>query len=135
MRRTFILKEDRNATALYAFLKANWRAMAEQGKPLAVDVHEHKDKRSVEANKYYWALLRFIASNAWLDGKRYSDEAWHEWAKREYVGLVDLPGGGTIGASTTALNVSEFAEYLRKVEQYATEELGLDLPANPKDLI
>lgn len=133
MHRTFILRDDRAANALYATLKANWRAMAEQGKPLAVEVREHKDKRSAAANRYYWSLLRFIAGNAWLAGKRYGDEAWHEHFKRTHLGLIDLPGGGTIGISTASLNVSEFADYIRKVEQYATNELGLELPANPRD--
>lgn len=135
MRRTFILREERNKAALYATLDANWRAMAEQGKPLAVDVHEHKDKRSVEANKYYWTLLRFIASNAWLDGKRYSDEAWHEHFKQAMIGYEELPNGKQMGISTTKLNVSEFADYLRNIEQYAAGELGLELPANPRDLL
>lgn len=135
MRRTFILREERNKAALYATLDANWRAMAEQGKPLAVDVHEHKDKRSVEANKYYWTLLRFIASNAWINGRQYSDEAWHEMFKGEFLGYEDLPNGNRKPISSTVLNVSEFADYLRKIEQYATGELGLELPANPRDLL
>lgn len=135
MRRTFILLEDRNATSLYAFLKANWRAMAEQGKPLAVDVHEHKDKRNHEQNKHYWKLLQFIALNAWVDGRRFDDEVWHQQFRRWFLGLVDLPDGTTIGISTTTLNVSEFAQYVRQVEQYATGELGLELPANPRDLL
>lgn len=33
--RTFILKEDMNAQALWAFLRQNWKAMAAAGKPLA----------------------------------------------------------------------------------------------------
>lgn len=135
MRRTFILKEERYAAALYAFLKANWRAMADDGKPLAVEVREHKDKRSVEANKYYWQLLKFIAGNAWIGGKQYSDEAWHEMFKGEFLGYEDLPNGKKSPISSTKLNVAEFAEYLRSVEQYAAVELGLELPANPRDLM
>lgn len=135
MRRTFILRDDRNATALYAFLKANWRAMADQDKPLAVEIREHKDKRSVEANKYYWQLLKFIAGNAWINGKQYSKEAWAEHFKQSMIGYEELPSGKQIGISTTTLNVAEFAEYLRNIEQYATTELGLEIPANPRDLM
>lgn len=135
MRRTFILREERNKAALYATLDANWRAMAEQGKPLAVDVHEHKDKRSVEQNKYLWQLLTFISGNAWIDGRQYSKEAWAENFKMKLLGYEELPNGKQIGISTTKLNVSEFADYLRNIEQYATGELGLELPANPRDLM
>jgi hypothetical protein len=135
MRRTFILKEERNAESLYAFLKANWRAMAEQGTPLAVEVSEYKEKRNNEQNKHYWKLLQFIAGNAWINGRRFDDEIWHQQFRRWFLGLVDLPDGKTVGISTTSLNVSEFAAYVKQIERYATEELGLALPANPKDLI
>lgn len=135
MRRTFVLQEERNATALYAFLKANWRAMAEQGRPLAVEVCEYKEQRTPEQNKYLWRLLGFIERNAWIDGRRYSDEVWHEQFKGDFIGFEDMPNGKKKPISTTKLNVSEFADYLRNIEQYATGELGIELPANPRDLL
>lgn len=46
MLRTFVLRADTHAQQLYAFLKANWRAMADQDRPLAVIIQEHKAKRS-----------------------------------------------------------------------------------------
>lgn len=60
-----------------------------------------------------------------VDGRRYSDEVWHEQFKRVLIGLVDLPGGAKAGESTTKLNVSEFAEYVTKVTAYAATELGV----------
>jgi hypothetical protein len=60
-----------------------------------------------------------------VDGKRFSDEVWHEQFKRVFLGLVDLPGGAKAGESTTKLNVSEFAEYVTKVTAYAATELGV----------
>ena len=135
MLKHFILRDERSCASLYAFLKANWQAMAKDGKPLAVQVSEYKQKRNSDQNRYYWQLLRFIADNAWIDGRQYSDEAYHEFYKRKFIGLEELPGGAQVGISTTKLSVSEFADYIRKIEFDADTELGLMLPANPRDLI
>ena len=108
--RQFVLREETQCRALYAYLRHNWPAMAAQGKPLAVTVAEHKDKRHDQQNRLYWALLKQVSEQAMVDGKRYSDEVWHEQFKRVLLGLVDLPGGQKAGESTTKLNVSEFAE-------------------------
>lgn len=123
--RTFILHGDSQAAALEAFLRANRAACAADGEPLEVIVCKHKEKRRNVQNRLYWALLRQVANQAMVDGKRYSDEVWHEQFKRVLIGLVDLPGGAKAGESTTKLNVSEFAEYVTKVTAYAATELGV----------
>lgn len=125
MQRIFVLHSESQAKALYAFLRNNWPAMAAQGKPLAVAVAEHKDKRHSQQNRLYWALLKQVSEQAMVDGRRYSDEVWHEQFKRLLLGLVDLPGGQKAGESTTKLNVSEFSEYVNKVTAYAATELGV----------
>jgi hypothetical protein len=125
--RTFILREEVNANALWSFLKANWRDTARAGKPLAVTVQEYKAKRSGDQNRYYWQRLNEIAEQAWIGGRQFSADAWHEHFKRQFVGSEDLPHGGTAGISTTSLSVAEFAEYVGKVEAYAASELGIEL--------
>lgn len=125
MLRTFVLREEIYCRQLYAFLRANWLAMAQAGKPLAVMVAEHKAKRSNLQNRLYWAVLNEIAANGWVDGKQYSADAWHEHFKRQYIGTEELPGGGTSGISTTTLDVGAFSEYIERVMQYAAEELGV----------
>ena len=76
--RTFILREEVNASALWSFLKANWRDTAKDGKPLAVTVQEYKAKRSGDQNRYYWQRLNEIAEQAWIGGRQFSADAWHE---------------------------------------------------------
>lgn len=125
--RTFVLRGDSNAQALWAFLKGNWRQLADAGKPLAITVSEHRAKRSTDQNKRYWAMLHEIADGAWLNGKQYSAEAWAEHFKRAFIGTEELPSGGTVGISTTALNVEEFAAYMTRIEVYASETLGVEL--------
>ena len=127
MFRTFVLREPTHAASLHAFLKANAAACSKAGKPLAVDVYEHKDNRSNRANRRYWALLRFIADNAWIAGKQFSDDCWHEHYKRKLIGILELPNGDTAGMSTAGLDTAEFAEYMRSVETDAATTLGLEM--------
>ena len=125
--RQFVLREESQCRALYAYLRHNWPAMAAQGKPLAVTVAEHKDKRHAQQNRLYWALLRQVANQAMVDGRRYSDEVWHEQFKREFIGCEELPSGATVGISTTALSVEEFSTYIERIREYASDELGIEL--------
>lgn len=96
--RQFVLREKSQCRALYAYLRHNWPAMAAQGKPLAVTVAEYKDKRHAQQNRLYWALLKQVSEQAMVDGRRYSDEVWHEQFKRTLLGLVDLPGAQRPGS-------------------------------------
>jgi hypothetical protein len=127
MLRVFILHGDTQAKSLWAFLRQNWQALAEQGKPLSVTVTEHKSKRSGEQNKRYWSILNEIADQSWVAGKQFSSDAWHEYMKRKFIGTDDLPGGGNIGISTASLSVAEFCDYMTKVEAYAASELGVQI--------
>lgn len=124
--KTFVLRGEPNAQALWNFLKHNWRALADAGKPLAVSVAEHRAKRSGEQNRRLWALLNEIAEQAMLDGKHYSTEAWHEMFKRQFIGVEELPGGGTVGISTTTLNVEEFGAYMTRLEAWAAQNFGIE---------
>lgn len=125
--RTFVLRTRENADSFGAFLRANWRAMADAGKPLAITAEEHRAKRSTQANKRYWAILNQIAESAWLDGRQFSSAAWHAWFAAKFIGCEDLPGGGMVAISTTTLNTEEFAAYVTRLEVYAAQELGVEL--------
>ena len=93
----------------------------------AVEIKEHKAKRSAEANRRYWAILAQIAEDGWIEGRRYSAEVWHEFAKRRFIGVIDGPGGISIAESSSRLNTKEFADYVQKVEVWAATELGITL--------
>ena len=126
MMKSFVLRDEVNCRQLYTFLRSNWLAMAQAGRPLGVLVAEHKAKRTGPQNRFYWgAALRSIAENAWVDGKQYSAEAWHEHFKRQFIGVEETPDGGRVGISTTTLDVAAFSEYVERVMQYAAEHLGV----------
>src|SRR5574343_291922 len=125
MTRLFVLREETQCRALYAYLKNNWPACAKSGKPLAVTVAEYKDKRHNQQNALMWVLLEQIAEQAMVDGRRYSKKCWHDHLRGELLGYVDLPNGKKTPISTTTLTVSDFAEYVNKIMAYAATELGV----------
>lgn len=124
--RQFVLRTDGNAKQLWGFLRSNWLAMAQSGKPLSVTVEEHKAKRSGAQNRLYWRLLTDISETAWVDGKQFSKDAWHAWFAGEFIGWEELPGGQRSPISTASLSVPEFTNYIERVQQYATEKLGVE---------
>lgn len=124
--RVFVLRDEPHVRSLHAFLRANARAMARAGRPLAVHVTEHKARRNSAQNRLYWALLRDISEQAWVDGKQYSSEAWHAYFAGQYIGREETPGGGSIAISTTTLSVHEFADYVTRIQAYAAAELGIE---------
>lgn len=124
--RVFVLRDEPHVRSLHAFLRANARAMAQAGRPLAVHVTEYKARRNSAQNRLYWALLRDISEQAWVDGKQYSSEAWHSYFAGQYIGREETPGGGFIAISTTTLSVHEFADYVTRIQAYAATELGIE---------
>ena len=124
--RTFVLSGPVPAKQLHAFLKANAAALAQKGTPLAVTVSEHKAKRHSAQNARYWVLLTHIAEHAWVGGKRYSSLVWHDHLKGKFLGYEEAPDGSRVPMSSQNLSVSEFADYMTRVEAYALDELGLD---------
>jgi hypothetical protein len=125
--RLFVLRELQHLHSLLAFLSANWQQFAAEGKFLAVTVTFYKSKRSLEQNRRYFgpAVLGAIAEQAWVGGRQYSKEVWHEQFKRQFIGVVDLPGGATMAMSSTELSVEEFSNFMQQVEAFAASELGV----------
>jgi hypothetical protein len=127
--RVFEIRNPTNISAVGAFIKANWAACLTAGEPLRIEVTQRGDKRSAEQNKRYWALLRSISEQAWVDGRQFDSETWHELFRRQYIGTeeIHLPDGTRIerGISTTTLSVSEFTSLMDRIEQYAAEQLGV----------
>ena len=125
MNRIFILREKRHLDALLTFLAGNWEAMSRTKHPMQVECKPESKKRNLAQNRYYWQMLHQIEADAWVEGRQYSSEVWHEAAKRRFIGCIDLPGGGTMAMSSTDLSTVEFAEYVAKVEAWAALELGV----------
>lgn len=146
MKRQFILRAPEHKDALLRFIDQNWHAMSRTDKPMSVTCAEHKQSRKDEANSAMWAgILQPMAEQAYIGGRRFSAEVWHEHCKREF--LPEEAGDATLAhyrkwdylpdgsrvlvGSTTQLTKRGFSEYMAQLEAYAVEELGVRLPAAP----
>ena len=142
--REFIFRERADWDRFVAFMGANLAPMAEAKRYLRAVVSEYKATRSTEANAYMWAgLLVPISEQAMVAGQRYTAEVWSEFFKAQFLPEVTargtekwlyLPDGSRkLFGSTSHLNQSEMAQYLDRIAEYAVHDLGVHLPANPRD--
>ena len=83
-----------------------------------------KPKRSLDQNRYYWAVLTDISEQV-VPGKAYEPSIWHEYLRALFLPerMVELPDGSVkmLEASTAELRVNEFSEYLEKVIKWSLE--------------
>lgn len=126
----FVLNGPAAWRAFKAIVRANAKAFNDENRPLRVILTSSDRKRSSEANAYYWGfLLEQIADQAWVEGRQYSKDVWHEYFAQLYAEQIEIPlPDGSIHSrrkSTTEMKVGEFSDYLQKVEAYAATELAV----------
>lgn len=125
---TYILRNKDIAQRMVDYIKAVAGPAAASGKPIVVEVGEYQTKRSNQANARYWALLEEISGQAYVDGKRFSREAWHTYFREQYAPKEDGPAGLT-PMSTSQMDKETFQRYVTMIEVYAAETLGVEFAA------
>lgn len=103
-------------------------------RPLEMVIREQVKARGLDQNGYYFMRIGEIAEQAWLAGRQYSKNAWHEYAKNhimpEEITTKDgevrskwepTPDGEMSVISTTQLERKCFAEYTTAVEAFGAE--------------
>jgi hypothetical protein len=128
--REFVLDRKAVWPIIVNFVKANYNALIDAGKPLHIIVTTAEKKRNGEQNARLWGYIyATIADQAWVDGRRYSKDTWHEYFARKHCPKTEfvLPGGEIISRrkSTAEMNVGEFSEYMNAIEAEAAMELGV----------
>lgn len=139
--RTIVLRNDIGLDAVTAIIRSNWEVMLREGHPMAVHLYEHRDSRTKEQNSLMWVRLNEIANQAYIGGKRFSADTWHEYLKREFLPEEPGPtksarngyrkwdllpnGDRVLVGSTTGLTKYGFTEYLEQIMAYAASELGV----------
>lgn len=109
--------------------------------PICVTFSEEVKLRKMDQNALMWAgPLRDLSIQAYVDGKTYSQEVWHEYCKREflpneydeeltkegYVKWVTDPAGfPLLIGSTTDLTIKGFSQYLEQVMAHGAS-LGVE---------
>jgi hypothetical protein len=117
-----------NPQQAHVCLMAVWNQIKPQlmaGHKLQLEVK--RQKRSTAQNRRYWGggVLKQIAEQATVNGKLYDAAIWHEQFKRQFIGVMELPNGQVIGASSTKLTTAEFCNFCDQVEAFAAYELGV----------
>lgn len=118
--------------------------LAKQGKVMQVVVSAYAPDRTAAQNRKMWkAYLEPISQQARMNGYMVRPEDWHQVLK-----ILHLPevcamgiskwkykdGERLLQMSTSHLNEDEFEVYLHTIGSYATHDLGVRLPANPRDI-
>jgi hypothetical protein len=130
--RSFILRTDAQAQALYAFLKANWRAMAEAGRPALVAVTEHKDTRSGQQNKLLHKLCGQVAKERQWAGQWLDTEDWKRLFVDLYAKVIKRSGGRVVpsldysgvvalGLQTRKFKIKEMNELIEFIYYWGAE--------------
>jgi len=81
-------------------------------------------KRSLDSNRYYWAVLGDISEQV-VPGRSYEPSVYHEYFRTLFLPerMVELPDGSIkmLEPSTSELNQATFSEYTEKVVRWALE--------------
>lgn len=128
--REFVLKSPGIWPTVLAFIKANATACAEKGTPIRLIVTADERRRTNESNRYYWGVvLRDVAEQAWVDGRQYDKDTWHEYFADLYGVKTEkqLPDGRLllVRKSTSDYSVGEFSDYLTLVQAHAANDFGV----------
>lgn len=114
-----------NKRPLMTTIYNNLGAWLEANSELEVCIRPYNSKRSIEQNRRLWFLYREISEKVFIDGKRFSQDVWHEFLKRKFIGCIEMPNGQLMGISTTKLSVQEMSEYQEKIISWASMEHGV----------
>jgi hypothetical protein len=103
-------------------------------KPICVTLGEEIKIRKLDQNALMWVgPLKDISRQAYVVGRTYSEQVWHEFFKREFLPneydeeltkegykkwITDPAGFPILIGSTTDLTVKGFSQYLMQIEAY-----------------
>jgi hypothetical protein len=142
--RRFVLDSDEACAQLWAILKQR-HDISKFGQVLQVVVSKLAPTRRSDQNRKMWkAYLEPISQQARANKHTIRAEDWHLVLKAMFLPEVCAKGihkwtykdngDRDLTMSTGDLNEDEFEVYLHEVGSYATHDLGVRLPANPRDL-
>lgn len=118
-----------NKRPLMTTIYNNLGALLESNAELEVCIRPYNSKRSIEQNRRLWKIYGELADKAWVNGRRYSAETWHEYCKGYFLGfeLKAMPDGSELKTpiSTTRLNVAEMTEYQNNIQSWAANEFKI----------
>jgi len=95
-----------------------------EDKKLKVQITQYRKPRTLRQNRYYWAIIHFIASE--LGYEKHEAEELHDTFKAMFNN--EKKGRLRIVKSTTKLTTTEFVEYMETIIRWVAKELGISCP-------
>lgn len=118
-----------NKRPLMTTIYNNLGVWLEANAELEVCIRPYNSKRSVEQNRRLWKIYGELSDRAWVNGRRYSAETWHEYCKGVLLGfdIKAMPDGTEVKTpiSTTTLNTAEMTDYQNRLQAWAAGEFGI----------
>ena len=112
------------------------------GKKVFTEVKAWEEKKlDIQRNYYHGIVLKTIAGQAMIDGKKYSLKSWKEYFRAEYLGEeiqgFDNPMTGkyeekVVRISSEDLSIREYAKLIEKVTAFAVTDLDVRFMAFDK---
>lgn len=112
-----------------------------EGKPIEVTFRRKRKRRSDQQNRYYWGVVVPLIVEAFIDlghselvlGNAESHGMIHNLLKRRFlpdgITLEDREGNVyELDPSTTKLTTVEMMEYTERIQAWAAECLGINIP-------
>lgn len=137
--RTFVIRSGEDAQRLIAFLRHNAPAAIERGEPLEATIRVHKPIASDAQHRTIRLINEQIATQAWVRGRQYDHETWHEYIKRELLPEENSRGkkkwrylpdeSRELSMGTTDLNREEKSAYIDAQMAFAAG-LGVTVEIN-----
>jgi hypothetical protein len=131
--REFTLRDGGVWSSLVAFVKSNAPAFADKGTPLRVIVTEEEvDRLDEQINYYFGVVVKTISAQAWIEGQRFSKEAWHEELAKMFLPAREIitPSGEIIQKRSSIargkISLKRMTKFIKEVEAYAAAELGVE---------
>lgn len=92
-----------------------------------------RNKRSLQQNRYYFGVcVKMIQEELTQRGNDVSLQEVHDWlrSKFNYKEIVNYETGEyeRVPKSTTELNKEDFGTYIERIQQFAAEFLGINIP-------
>lgn len=103
---------------IHKFFKEDFKRLYGQD----ILIKKQDDSRTSQQNRYLWGICYKIIG----DELGYTSEEVHEVMKNHFLSY--LKNGYKFTRSTTELTIGEFADYTRKVKDYALQELNILIP-------
>lgn len=99
-----------------------------------VTIEKKKEKRSLNANAYYWVLMSILEKETGQDQDSLHDYFKTKFLPKRKVVFKQTGEENEVQGSTAELDSFNFFEYVDKVRAFAIQELDIYLP-NPNEYL